>query len=317
MADVIVVGSYNAGLTIYSDRLPERGETVIGTRFDSGPGGKGANQAIGAKRLGADVLFVTKIGRDAFGDEARARLIGEGLPASGILASPTSTGVAMIFVDAAGDNAISVAPGANLDLRADDVIAKFERELAAARFLLLQLECSAELAVELGAWARARGIYTILNPAPARTILPAAFGSFDAITPNETELMALARTAAITETGVEAVAKALVALGIPNVIVTLAEEGALWVSDEGARHFPAYPVEAIDATGAGDAFNAALVAALSAGELFDAAIEQGCRAGAYCVTRNGVIDGLPTKLQLQAQSPTVSHAEKPVTAPLR
>ena len=129
MADVVVVGSYNAALTIYSDRLPLRGETVVGTGFDHGPGGKGANQAIGAKRLGADVLFVTSVGSDTFGEAARATLAREGLPPGGVITSDAPTGIALILVDAVGENIISVAPGANLSLSAERVLHDFRGEL--------------------------------------------------------------------------------------------------------------------------------------------------------------------------------------------
>ena len=158
MADLVVVGSYNAALTVQSDRLPVPGETVVGGRLEQGPGGKGANQAIGARRLGTDVLFVTRLGADAFGDQARAVLLAEGLPERGISTDDRApTGVALILVDADGQNAISVAPGANLGLRAADVIADFGADLRSSAYLLMQLECPAELAIGLAALARDAG----------------------------------------------------------------------------------------------------------------------------------------------------------------
>ena len=130
MADLMVVGSYNAAMSIYSTNLPAPGETVVGDRFERGPGGKGANQAIGARRLGADVLFVTRLGADAFGDEARSILVAEGLPEHGITTDDQSpTGIALIFVEDSGQNAISVAPGANLKLSGPDVRASFGADL--------------------------------------------------------------------------------------------------------------------------------------------------------------------------------------------
>ena len=302
MADLVVVGSYNAALTVQSDRLPVPGETVVGGRLEQGPGGKGANQAIGARRLGTDVLFVTRLGADTFGDQARAVLLAEGLPERGISTDDrTPTGVALILVDADGQNAISVAPGANLGLRAADVIGDFGADLRSSAYLLMQLECPAELAIGLAALARDAGPRTVLNPAPARPLPPDALATFDIITPNEGELATLAASLGLADAATEVLAGQLVDRGVPDVVVTLGESGALWASAAGIRHFPAYPVRAVDTTGAGDAFNAGLVAALVRGEPMESAIDHGCRAGAFCVTRTGVIDGLgyPSDLAMQ------------------
>jgi ribokinase len=293
MADLVVVGSYNAGLSVHSAQLPAPGETVVGGRFEQGPGGKGANQAIGARRLGTDVLFVTRIGADAFGDEARAVLLAEGLPERGITTDERSpTGVALILVDASGQNAISVAPGANLELSGPGVLDSFGADLSSCRYLLLQLECPAQLAVDLASWAGDSPVRAILNPAPARPLPPDALASFDIITPNEGELRTLAASLGLADAATATAAQRLLDYGIPDVVVTLGERGALWASAAGLRYFDAYPVRAVDTTGAGDAFNAGLVAALVRGEPMESAIDYGCRAGAFCVTRNGVIDGL-------------------------
>jgi ribokinase len=293
MADLVVVGSYNAGLTVYSARLPAPGETVVGDRFERGPGGKGANQAIGARRLGTDVLFITRLGADLFGDEARSILLAEGLPERGITTDVQSpTGIALILVGDSGQNAISVAPGANLELSLPDVLRSFGADLRRCKYLLMQLECPAELAVGLSSHARDLGATTILNPAPARPLPPDALASFDIITPNEGELRTLATSLSLADGTTDVLAQQLLEYGIRHVIVTLGERGALWASAAGLRHFGAYPVRAVDTTGAGDAFNAGLAAALVRGESMELAIDQGCRAGAFCVTRNGVIDGL-------------------------
>lgn len=292
MTDVLVVGSYNAGLTVYGARLPSPGETVVCDGFDAGPGGKGANQAIGAKRLGADAAFVTKVGDDVFGREARATLLAEGLPEWGILSGRAPTGVAFILVDAAAENMIAIAPGANLELTIHDVLG-LGKKAYSANIVLVQLECAAALATGIAAWARASGKRAILNPAPARDLTVEELSGFDIITPNETELFSLATCNGIPGGDPAEQAAALVRAGVSNVVVTVGQNGALWVNAEGVRHFPAYPVQAADTTGAGDAFNAGLVAALANGEPLDVAIDQGCRAGAFCVTRRGVIDGLP------------------------
>jgi ribokinase len=293
MADLVVVGSYNAAMSVYSSRLPAPGETVVGERFGRGPGGKGANQAIGARRLGADVLFVTRLGADAFGDEARSVLLAEGLPEHGITTDDHSpTGIALIFVDDSGQNAISVAPGANLNLSGPDVRASFGADLRGCTYLLMQLECTAELAVDLASRAPGPGTCSILNPAPARPLSPEALASFDIITPNEGELQAIAASLGLAGGATDVLAEQLLEYGIRDVVVTLGERGALWASAAGLQYFGAYPVNAVDTTGAGDAFNAGLAAALVRGESMESAIDYGCRAGAFCVTRNGVIDGL-------------------------
>ena len=301
MAELVVVGSYNAGLSVHSARLPAPGETVVGGRFENGPGGKGANQAIGARRLGTDVLFVTRIGADAFGDEARAVLIAEGLPERGITTDDRNpTGVALILVDEVGQNAISVAPGANLELRAPGVLRDFGDDLRGCRYLLMQLECTAELAAGLASWAHDAGIRAVLNPAPARPLPPEALAMFDIITPNEGELRTIAGSLGLAGAGTAVLAEQLLGYGIGDVVVTLGGRGALWASAAGLRHFDAYPVDAVDTTGAGDAFSAGLVAALVRGEPMESAIDHGCRAGAFCVTRNGVIDGLGHPADLAA-----------------
>lgn len=294
MADVLVVGSYNAGFTIYAPHLPRRGETVGDARFDWGPGGKGANQAIALRRLGIDTCLVTKLGEDVFGDHGRDVLLAEGLPAWGILRAKEPTGVAFILVEADGENSIVVAPGANLALGLDDVMALGD-EAGVSRFVLLQLECRTELAVDVGRWATSGGRRVVLDPAPARALPPEALAYFDIITPNETELALLSRALGGPDGGtVEAQAAALLEKGAHDIVVTLGQRGALWASAAGFQSFEAYPADVRDTTGAGDAFSAALVAALARGASLPDAIDLGCRAGAYCVSHDGVIDGLAT-----------------------
>ena len=239
------------------------------------------------------MLFVTSLGADVFGDEARSVLLAEGLPDRGITTdSDSPTGLALILVDDSGQNAISVAPGANLKLSVSDVLASFGPDLSSCRYLLMQLECTAELAVGLASLARDSGTVSILNPAPARPLSPDALAAFDIITPNEGELRALAAATGLGEGTTDVLAQRLHDSGIRDVVVTLGQDGALWASAAGLRHFDAYRVPAVDTTGAGDAFNAALAASLVRGEPMESAIDYGCRAGAFCVTRRGVIDGL-------------------------
>ena len=295
--DVLVVGSYNAGLTVFTELLPRAGETLGDARFDWGPGGKGANQAVGLRRLGVETGFITRLGADVFGDHGRRILLEEGLPTWGLLSGGDPTGVAFIMVQADGENSIVVAPGANLALALDDVTA-LEPQIGAAGLVLVQLECRAELAVDVARWARATGRRCVLNPAPVRALSAEDLACFDLMTPNETELSGLAERLGAGQATPEAQAAALVDAGVRDVVVTLGEDGALWVSASGAERFAAYPVTVRDTTGAGDAFNAGLVAGLAAGLTMAEAIDQGCRAGAWCVTRPGVIDGLATPAEL-------------------
>ena len=299
MGRVVVVGSYNVGLTVVSATLPTAGQTVLGHTFDLGPGGKGSNQAIGAKRLGADVTLVAKVGTDTFGNDAVALFDREGLSGPGILRSEAHTGVGLILVDDEGRNVISVAPGANAELSDEDLSTTGD-VFQPDGYLLCQLECSVELFAAAARRARAAGMTTVLNPAPAQRLDDAVLALVDILTPNETELGIVGGTAG---DDVERSARSLIDRGVGEVVVTLGERGALRVTHESARTFPAPTVRAIDTTGAGDAFNAGLVTALSRGQRMEEAIVLGCRAGAYCVTRIGVIDGLPTREQLGREVP--------------
>jgi len=298
MSQVLVAGSYNAGLSMRVGAFPRPGETVLGGPFVTGPGGKGANQAIGAKRLGADVLFVTKLGDDPFGRSAARLLEAEGLPASGLLPSASPTGVAMIMTDQEGENAIAVAPGANEELSVEDVLG-LGSDVDDAEVVVVQLECSPDLAAGLCQWAKVNGKRTVLNPAPWRPLPEALWRAVDVATPNRAELAGIAKALGLASPDPLVAAKELHVRGVADVIVTLGADGVLWVGDHGVMAVPAYPAKAVDTTGAGDAFSAALVAALAAGEGMEQAIDLGCRAGAFCVEREGVIDGLARREDLE------------------
>ncbi len=302
MADVLVVGSYNAGFTVYTEHLPRPGETVGDGRFEWGPGGKGANQAVGVRRLGIEACFVTKLGNDVFGEDGRRVLRAEGLPEWGLLAGHAATGVAFILVQDNGENSIVVAPGANAELDIADVVA-LEAHIGRSSLVLLQLECRAELAIDVGRWAQASGRRCILNPAPARPLPADALANLDVLTPNETELASLASWLGLAPAPPDVHAMALVELGVRDVVVTLGDQGVLWATKGHVERFPAYPVTVVDTTGAGDAFTAGLVTGLARGESMAVAIDLGCRAGAYCVTKAGVIDGLGRLDDLAAIKP--------------
>jgi ribokinase len=312
MGKLLVVGSYNATLTVFSRELPLRGQTVLGDRLDVGPGGKGNNQAIAARRLGADVTFAVKVGRDHFGAEARGLFAREHLPDGAILEGDLSTGVALIMVDVGGDNVISVAPGTNSELTINDVLG-LSTFIDEATHVLCQLECTTELFADVAAWARDRHVTTVLNPAPAATLSDAAYQLVDILTPNETELYELtgvdmAAQTELSEHEVVTAARMLLDKGVSEMVVTLGARGALHVTPRDYTSFEPYPVRATDTTGAGDAFNGGLLAGLVEGLPMNMAIDLGMRAGAYCVTRAGVIDGLATRQQLDREIP--SHAQQ-------
>ncbi len=302
MGRVVAVGSYNVSLTVVAPALPAPGQTVLGHTFDMGPGGKGSNQAIGAKRLGADVSLVVKVGSDGFAVAARDLFEREGLLGPGILEADTHTGVALILVDDEGRNMIAVAPGANGLLTPDD-LDLLPGLLDGASHLLCQLECSPELFAAAARRARSAGVATILNPAPAVALSEELLALVDILTPNQTELATLTGMPVDEERQIEAAARSVQALGVGDVVVTLGEHGVLRVSPDGVESVPARRVAARDTTGAGDAFNAGLVTGLSSGRSMAEAIELGTRAGAFCVTRLGVIDGLPTREQLDEEVP--------------
>jgi ribokinase len=300
--DVVVIGSYNASVTLEVERFPRPGETLVAERIDWGPGGKGANQAIGIRRLGVPTLLVASLGPDPLGAQARETLLAERLPAEGLLSGRSPTGLAMILVDATGENIITIAPGANAELDAKSTLDRFGPALQSCRAVVLQLECPLALAATMANWAHEAGKTVILNPAPARPLEPTLLSCVDVLTPNEGELqllcdhLGLATTATRNETR----AASLVELGVGNVVVTLGSRGALWASASGIEHFSSYPVDVVDTTGAGDAFTAGLVAGLVSEQTMRDAIDQGCRAGAFCVTRRGVIDGLARPEDLRA-----------------
>ena len=302
MGRVVVVGSYNVGLTVVARALPAPGQTVLGHTFDIGPGGKGSNQAIAARRLGADVGLVAKVGNDAFGASARELFGREGLLGLGILEAEGHTGVGLIMVDDAGDNMIAVAPGANALLSPGDLDG-LPGLFEGASHLLCQLECTPEVFVEAARRGRDAGVTTVLNPAPAVPLSDEALGLADILTPNQTELALLAAMPVDEEAQAEAAARSLLRRGVGKVVVTLGERGALLVTAQEATRHPARRVRVVDPTGAGDAFNAGLVTGLAAGRPLEEAIELGLRAGAFCVTRLGCIDGFAALDVLDREMP--------------
>jgi ribokinase len=271
------------------------GESVLGESVEWLHGGKGANQAIGLARLGCDVGFICAVGQDTWGEGLKELLEREGLSKAGVITVDRDTGMAFIFVDNIGSNEIVIVPSANDALSTSIVVESFESELKKAEFVLMQLECSDELVKGLVPLLQSWGVRIILNPAPFRDVGWEVVRAVDFLTPNETELMALARSLELSIVGdcvVEKVATELVQRGAKNIVVTLGDKGALWVSEKGSVLVNSFDVPVIDTTGAGDAFNAGFVCGLLKGYSVEESVELGCKAGAFCVGRSGVMDGL-------------------------
>jgi ribokinase len=277
-------------------RLPSTGETVLASGYRVDYGGKGSNQVVACARLGAQVSFVAKIGRDAFGEMALQLYRQEGIDVRFVRQiSDQPTGVGFILVEAeGGNNCIAFDPGANELLNAGDV-AQSEAALDSAAVVLTQLEIPVEAAEAAMVLGRARGSTTILNPAPARPLPASVLQSVDVLTPNQAEAKVLAGRSPDAPIAPEEVARELIQAGVRRVVMTLGEAGALIVDASSVQCVPAIPVPVVDTTGAGDAFNAGLATALASGASLESAAEFGVIVGAMAVTKDGVIPSLPRR----------------------
>lgn len=291
---ITVVGSYAAGLTLKVKRLPTSGETVLGSGYRVDYGGKGSNQAVGCARLGAQVALVARIGQDAFGQMALQLYREEGIDTTFLLQmADCPTGVGFILVEGgSGNNCIALDPGANEHLSAADV-GKCDFFLKNSAVVLTQLETPVAAAEAALASARAHGAITILNPAPVRPLPDSILRLADILTPNQTEAKVLTKRSPDAAAEPETVARELIRMGVKQVVMTLGEKGALIVTASSSKHVPAIPVDAVDTTGAGDAFNAGLVTALASGDSLDSAVDFAVVIGGMAVTKEGVIPSLP------------------------
>jgi len=290
VARVLVVGSANVDFTVALDRLPERGETVSEGTLLVAHGGKGANQAVAARRLGAQVRLIGCVGDDPSGREVRAALEDEGIGIDGVATTTAAaTGTALIMVDRAGSNQIGVAPGANRALTVAQVQARAE-DFAWAEVVVASCEIPLECITTALALARRHGLATILNPAPVPRAPLDRLDLVDYLTPNVGEAERLAGVV-----GDEAAAEALVARGCGTVIVTLGEAGALCRGRAGVHRIPGVRVKAVDTTAAGDAFNGAVAVALAERRDLAAALRFANAAAAVACTRRGAQPSLPTR----------------------
>ncbi|MEZ4713343.1 MAG: ribokinase [Caldilineaceae bacterium] len=297
---ICVVGASNIDLISYAPRLPKMGETLPGSRFQMGFGGKGANQAVMAAKLGAEVLMVTKLGDDIFGRDTLKNYETLGFDTRHVLfTDEASTGVAPIWVDeSTGDNAIIVVTGANDLLSPADVEAA-RAAIADAQIVLCQWECPLETSLAALRIGRQEGVMTIFNPAPARAELPAeAFELSDIFCPNETETELLTGLPVETLAQAEEAAQKLLDRGAKNVILTLGERGCLLVNRDEVQHVPAPAVKAIDTTGAGDAFCGSLAYFLASGFSMVDAMSRANVVAASSVQHPGTQTSFPDRSQI-------------------
>ncbi|WP_122838301.1 ribokinase [Pseudomonas viridiflava] len=303
-AKVAVIGSLNMDLVTRAPRLPRGGETLIGQSFATVSGGKGANQAVAAARLGAQVSMVGCVGNDAYGTALRDALVAEQIDCQAVSTVEGSSGVALIVVDDNSQNAIVIVAGANGALT-PAVIGCFDAVLQAADVIICQLEIPDASVGHALKRARELGKTVILNPAPASRPLPADwYANIDYLIPNESEATALSGVPVDSLDSAKVAAARLIALGAGKVIITLGAQGSLFASGSRLEHFPAPAVKAIDTTAAGDTFVGGFAAALANGQDEAAAIRFGQVAAALSVTRAGAQPSIPTLSDVQAFKPS-------------
>jgi ribokinase len=300
MPRVCVVGSSNVDLTFRTARLPRPGETLAAQAFDLSFGGKGANQAVTAARLGAGVAMVGRVGGDVFGEQLLRNYREQGVDTTHVrVDAARPSGIAAIVVDDQARNCILVVAGANGGLTPDDVRAA-AGVVTAADVLLCQLEVPLEATLEALRLARAAGVRTVLNPAPAAALPDELLRLTDLCVPNEVEAEALTGRGVATVPEAEAAARALLGRGAGAVVVTLGRSGALLAGRQGVEHFPAVEVEAVDTTGAGDAFIGSLAVFLAEGVGPGDAVRRANAVAALSVTRPGTQTSLPRREEAES-----------------
>ena len=298
MKRIAVIGSTNTDMVVKADRLPRPGETIIGGTFLMNAGGKGANQAVAAARLRAKVTFVCKTGNDIFGQQSKQLFADEGIDTSYVFTDEEHpSGVALISVDAQGENCIVVASGANANLLPADV-EKAAEAIEQADYVLMQLEIPMETITYVANVACSKGKTVILNPAPAQPLSDDLLKNVHILTPNETEASMISGISVTDATSAIAAARKICEMGVQTVIITLGAKGALLYTNDYQAEIPADKVEAVDTTAAGDVFNGALAVALSENKSMTDAVRFACKAAAISVTRIGAQASAPYRKEL-------------------
>jgi len=289
---ILVIGSSNTDMTVLADRLPVPGETVLGGTFAMGQGGKGANQAVAAQRLGGDVTFICKVGRDIFGVNSIKEYKQEGMDTSKVMYSDKPSGVALISVDTHAENCIVVASGANGDITVEDIEAN-RKDIEKAAILLLQLEIPVDAVVRAAKIAHEAGVYVVLNPAPACDLPEEIYQYLSLIIPNQTEIALMTGIEVKDEEGAAKAVKALQSKGTKEVIVTMGSKGSMVYHEGKATFVPSRKVNAVDTTAAGDTYCGGLCVALSEGKDIIAAAEFATASSALTVQKRGAQDSIP------------------------
>ncbi|WP_219838077.1 ribokinase [Paenibacillus sp. R14(2021)] len=295
---LVVIGSLNMDIVVETDRYPQVGETLLGRSVRFIPGGKGANQAVAAARLGAETAMIGAVGDDSFGDDLLRSLQQDGVDISGVKrAAGSATGIASIYV-AEGDNSIVVVPGANYLVEPAD-IDRNEAKLREADIVLLQLEIPIETVVHAAKKAKQLGKTVVLNPAPAQPLPDELFSCIDYLTPNRTEL---AEYTGMNTVGIhlEAAMRRMKDMGAAHVVTTLGADGSAFLGADGTMRFiNSYRVPVVDTTGAGDCYNAGLALSIASGGSLDQAVAYASLASAVAVTKFGAQTGMPTADEVQ------------------
>ncbi len=295
---ILVVGSSNTDMVIKAEHLPGPGETIIGKSFFMNPGGKGANQAVAAARLGANIVFICKTGNDIFGKQSVELFSEEGIDTTFLFSDPKHpSGVALITVDDNAENCIVVASGANATLSAND-LQKTKTVIENASIILMQLEIPLETVEYVARTASAKGVKVILNPAPACYLPDSLLKNISILTPNKTEAEMLSGIKVNSKVSAEKAARKIKERGVETVIITLGADGASILHNGECIHIEGIKVNAVDTTAAGDVFNGALAVALSQQRDIPEAVQYACRAAAISVTRMGAQASAPYKKEL-------------------
>ena len=302
MSKIIVIGSSNTDMVVKAAKFPSPGETIMGGEFFMFSGGKGANQAVAAARMGAEVVLICKTGDDIFGQRAIEEFKKEGIITEYINKDAMkASGTALILVDTKGENEIVVAPGANESLAQADIKAA-EKLIAAAEIMLLQLEIPLDSVLFAAKKGHELKTKVILNPAPAQQLPKEIFSYLYLITPNETEAEILTGVKVTDIISASAAAGALLQAGVENVIITLGDKGAFFKNAATELMIKAPVVKAIDTTAAGDTFNGVLAVEITAGKDWETAIATACKAASLSVTRMGAQASMPFRIEVEAAS---------------
>jgi len=293
MKKICVIGSLNMDLVVNVDTMPKPGQTIIGSNFKEVPGGKGANQAVAMARLNGNVSMIGKVGEDGFGQTLINSLKNDKVDTTYIQTTKGATGVALITVDKNAQNSIVVSPGANFEVKEEDIDSNIEA-IKNSDIVVLQLETPLNTIKYALNKAKELNKYTILNPAPAVKLDDEIIKNVDLLTPNETELEIISGVSIETEEDIQKAAQIMIEKGVKELIVTLGSKGSLYINKEKSMFKKAYKVEAVDTTAAGDSYTGALAVALSQDKCMEDAMDFASKVGALSVLKEGAQSSLPT-----------------------